>query len=331
MARPGWHGGVAMRTAAESAGFDRARHAWIAVALAASTLFAASSAPAPAQVYQVPPGANPQATEPAPAAAPAAGADDDADQSLAPASGPVMTPDEARIEVDVSTRSVAVTSAFTGTEIVVFGAVAGRKAGELEERPVDIVVIVEGTFEPLVVRRKSNIGGIWMNTRGLRFDSVPSYYTITSTRPIDKIAPRRVLRANQIGFDHVQMRPMPEVTVGPNEMAAFREAVIRLKKSEGLYKEDERGVEMKGTSLFRSAVRLPANVPVGPLATKVFLFRDGNLIARSDSLVTMRREGLEALIYGIAFNRPLLYGILTVLIAVAAGLAASAVFRARNA
>ena len=154
MARPGWHGGVAMRTAAESAGFDRARHAWIAVALAASTLFAASSAPAPAQVYQVPPGANPQATEPAPAPTPAAGADDDADQSLAPASGPVMTPDEARIEVDVSTRSVAVTSAFTGTEIVVFGAVAGRKAGELEERPVDIVVIVEGTFEPLVVRRK---------------------------------------------------------------------------------------------------------------------------------------------------------------------------------
>lgn len=296
--------------------------AYLAVVLAAILAQAGSL---DAQVYQVPPAAAPQFGDATPPPA-----DNDQDQSLPPAAATAPSPDDARIEVDVSTRSVAVTSAFTGTEIVVFGAIAGRKVNELAGRPFDIVVIVEGTFEPLVVRRKSNVAGIWMNTRGLRFESVPSYYTITSTRPIDKIAPRRVLRANQIGFDHVQMRPMPEISVGPNEMAAFREAVIRLKKSEGLYKEDEQGVELKGTSLFRSAVRLPANVPVGPLATKVFLFRDGQLVAKSDSLVTMRREGLEALIYELAFGRPLLYALITVVIAVAAGLAASAVFRGRS-
>lgn len=295
--------------------------AWLVLALAIVTI---GHDAAVGQSYQVPPANSPQLSQaPVPA-------DDDADQSVAPAATPVADPKKAHIEVDVSTRSVAVTSAFTGTEIIVFGAIGGRMVNEMADGLFDIVVIVEGTFEPLVVRRKSNVAGIWINTRGLRFDSVPSYYTITSTRPIDKIAPRRVMRANQIGFDHVQMRPMPETNVGPNEMAAFREAVIRLKKGEGLYKEDDGGVELKGKSLFRSAVRLPANVPVGPLAAKVFLFRDGQLVAKSDSLVTMRREGLEALIYDLAFNRPLIYALVTVVIALLAGLAASAVFRGRN-
>ncbi|MEL7047446.1 MAG: TIGR02186 family protein [Pseudomonadota bacterium] len=238
----------------------------------------------------------------------------------------------ASIEMDVSTRSVAVTSAFTGTEITVFGAIAGGEPGLGGRVPYDVVIIVEGTFMPLVARRKSNVAGIWINTRSVQFDNIPSYYTIASTRPLKEIAPRRVLRSNRIGFNHVLMKPTSKLSqpIGPNEMAEFREAVIRVKKREGLYKKETSGVSFIGSSLFRSEVRLPANVPVGPLATRAYLFKDGKMIAKSDQLVRMRREGFERFVHDLAFDRPFLYGLMTVFLAISAGLIASATFRNRN-
>lgn len=238
----------------------------------------------------------------------------------------------ASIEMDVSTRSVSVTSAFTGTQIVVFGAVAGISPVLSAEEPYDVVVIVEGTATPLVARRKSRVGGVWINTRAMKFDAVPSYYAISSTRPLRDFAPRQVLRKHGIGFQHVVMQPAPAGNrrIGPNEKAAFREAVVRVKQTEGLYKRVEDGVEFKGASLFRAEIRLPANVPVGPLTTRALLFRNGRVVAESSQVVTMRREGIERFIHDTAFERPLLYGLMTVFLAIAAGLIASAMFQANR-
>ncbi len=234
------------------------------------------------------------------------------------------------VEADISTRSVAVTSAFSGTEIVIFGAIDNSRQQDHLNPIYDVVILVEGTHEPVISRRKSWVGGIWINTKAVRFEDAPSYYAIYSTRPIDEIAPRRTLRENSIGFDHVVMRPsaemLEEIGVGPNQLAEFKDAVVRLKHKEGLYKEDGDGVEFIGKSLFRSTVKLPANVPVGPLATRIFLFRDGQLLTNFESKVEMRREGLEKLMHGFAFEQPFLYGLFAVFMAVISGLLASAIF-----
>jgi len=237
--------------------------------------------------------------------------------------------DAETVEADVSTRSVTVTSAFSGTEIVIFGAIANSRQKSKDELSYDVVIVVEGTSVPLVTRRKSRVGPIWINTKGVKFEAIPSYYTISSTRPINEIAPRRTLRDNAIGFEHIVMTPGtdgPSATeLGPNQLAEFRAAVIRLKQNDGLYKQDEAGVEFIGGSLFRATVALPANVPVGPLATRVYLFREGRLLADFESKVTMRREGLEKLLHGFAFQQPFLYGLFAVFLACMAGLTASAV------
>lgn len=280
-----------------------------------------------------------------PAAKPSAGAGGEPQRpaiNVPPASGPYpalpgseVTPlaaaaEPETVEADISTRSVAVTSAFSGTEIVIFGAIDNSRQEDHRKPLYDVVIVVEGTHEPLISRRKSWVGGIWINTKSVRFEDVPSYYTIYSTRPIEEIAPRRTLRENAIGFDHVVMRPsaelLEEIGVGPNQLAEFKDAVVRLKRKEGLYKEVGDGVEFIGKSLFRSTVQLPANVPVGPLATRIYLFRDGQLLTSSETKVTMRREGLEKLMHGFAFQQPFLYGVFAVFMAVISGLLASAIF-----
>jgi uncharacterized protein (TIGR02186 family) len=111
------------------------------------------------------------------------------------------------VEADVSTRSVSITSSFTGTEILIFGTVENSQQPSAEAGTYDVVVVVEGTPAPVMVRQKSNVAGLWVNTKGVRFASFPSYYAIASTRPVDEIAEHSLLDKNEIGFGHVRMVP----------------------------------------------------------------------------------------------------------------------------
>jgi uncharacterized protein (TIGR02186 family) len=233
------------------------------------------------------------------------------------------------VQADVSTRRVAVTASFSGTEIVVFGAVDNSRQTSAEAGLYDVVIVLVGTPSRLVARRKANVAGIWINVQSLVFDSVPSYYAIVSTRPLDEIASPDVLKAYDIGFDHVRMTLSSGSFTGPptKQIKEFRDSVVRIKQKDGLYQQEEYGVAFIGRSLFRASVDLPANVTVGPFDTRVFLFRDGELLSQYTARLNLEREGMEEILHGFALRLPLLYGLATVLLAVSAGLLATALFR----
>jgi uncharacterized protein (TIGR02186 family) len=233
------------------------------------------------------------------------------------------------VQADVSTRRVAVTATFSGTEIVVFGAVDNSRQPSAEAGLYDVVIVLVGTPSRLVARRKSKVAGMWMNVQSLVFDSVPSYYAIVSTRPLDEIASEDVLKAYDIGFEHVRMTLSRGSFTGPptKEIKEFRDAVIRIKQRSKLYQQQEYGVAFIGRSLFRASIDLPANVTVGPFDTRVYLFRDGELLSQYTARLNLEREGVEEALHGFALRYPILYGMLAVAIALAAGLSASAYFR----
>ncbi|WP_439544201.1 TIGR02186 family protein [Hyphomicrobium sp.] len=237
-----------------------------------------------------------------------------------------------RVEADVSSRTIAVTSGFTGTEIVVFGSVVNSRQTSAEAGYYDVVVVLEAMATPLLARRKSNVAGLWVNTASVGFEGAPSYCAIVSTRPLEEIADDDLLERHAIGLDFVRLAPAARsaIETQPGELKAFKEAVIRLKQKEGLYIKADYGVIFIGQSLFRSSITLPANVPVGPLTARVYLFREGELLSTFSTKVRFEREGLELWLYRFAMRQPVLYGLMAVLVAVAAGLIASTVFRRRD-
>lgn len=232
------------------------------------------------------------------------------------------------VEVDISTRSVAITSGFSGQRIVVFGAVHNSQQASAEQGLYDVVVVLQGEKSNLVSRRKSNVAGLWINTQSVEFEDVPSYYTISSTRPIAEVSTPRVFDEHGIGFNHIHIEPTAKDAkrLPSDQLKAFREGIIRLKATEGLYQRKPKGVEFIGRSLFRTSIDLPANVPIGKVVAHTYLFRDAQLVAENTALVELQRQGMEALMYSFAFDYPLFYGMFAVFMAVAAGLAASAVF-----
>ena len=233
------------------------------------------------------------------------------------------------VQADVSLRSVPVTASFTGTEIVIFGTVEFSRQPSAEAGLYDIVIVVEGPPSRLTARRKSRTAGIWINTQSVNFESVPSYYTILSTRPLDEVGGEPVLRENEIGFQHVRMTLAKGhgATLTGALLQEFREAVVRLKRKENLYAQQPHGVAFIGRSLFRASVKLPANVKVGPFETRVFLLRDGELLGQYRTRLDLERDGVQRYLHTFAFDYSLFYGIASVIIAVASGLLASTLFR----
>lgn len=233
------------------------------------------------------------------------------------------------VQADISTRRVAVTSTFAGTELVVFGAVDNSRQTSPEAGLYDVVIMVTGTPTRLVARKKGRVLGVWLNTDRLTFASVPSYYAITSTRPLDEIASDDVLKSTGIGFDFAPMT----LAKGEAEMRSaaeikeFRDAIVRLKRKDKLFNQDEYGVAFIGRSLFRASVDVPANVTIGTFDTRVFLFKNRELLHQYAARLELEREGLEDALHAFAFRHPLPYGIVTVLLALSAGLLASTLFR----
>ncbi len=248
--------------------------------------------------------------------------------AMAGGGGQALPPET--IEADVSARSVSVEADFTGTEIVVFGTVENSRQPSAEAGTYDIIIVVEGTSVPHVMRRKSNIGGIWINTKSVRFASLPSYYAIASTRPIADITDGPVLTQHEIGLDYVRMVQSGGGRTQPTdaaELEEFRKAVVRLKQRDGLYVQSDYAVAFVGRSLFRTTIKVPPNVPIGALKAKVYLFREGVLLGEYASEVALARVGIERFLHDFAHRNGVWYGLGVVLFAVGAGLASSFAFR----
>jgi uncharacterized protein (TIGR02186 family) len=233
-----------------------------------------------------------------------------------------------RIEADVSSRRIAIESDFAGIQVVVFGAVDNSRQRFAEQNFYDVAIVIRGPNEPTIVRKKDRVLGLWVNQAAQVFTDVPEFYAVLSTRPVDEIAPQDILERHHIGFAHLrfQRRREPQ-RAETGEEKAFREALIRLKQDQNLYQERAFAAAFTSRSLFRATVSVPANVPVGTFNVDIYLFHQGELLDTHQTELKIEKSGLERFVFNLAYEHSIIYGLAGVVIAIAAGLAASAAFR----
>jgi uncharacterized protein (TIGR02186 family) len=229
-----------------------------------------------------------------------------------------------KVQSDISTREIAIQSNFTGIEILIFGSIDFSDTRTPGDGQYDVIAVVRGPSEPIVVRKKERVAGIWVNGPSKTYGTVPSFYAVLSSRPFRAIASDTTLQEHRIGLSDLDFGR--DITGDPEEQA-FRSAMIRLKENKDLFQEDDDGVTFIGRSLFRATVALPVNVPTGRFLVDVYLFRDGALASESQGTLEVTKAGFEAFIYQLAFAYPFLYGVIGVLIAVLSGLAGWFAFR----
>jgi uncharacterized protein (TIGR02186 family) len=220
---------------------------------------------------------------------------------------------------DLSHHLVAITTAFAGSDVLLFGTVS--------QPDRDIVVTVQGPLVETSVRRKTEIGFIWLNTQEVVYGSVPEFYAVASTAPLTTIADPAELARYQIGAENLRLEATAIEGVGDRREPIFREALIRRKEQAGLFGARISRVLFVGGNLFRTTLHFPANVPPGNYEVRVFELEHGFVVAAQASTLIVSKVGLEADLYDIAHRQSALYGIAAVSLAVLAGWSAAMIFR----
>lgn len=218
---------------------------------------------------------------------------------------------------------VAITAGFDGSEIFVYGAV--RREAPASAVPLDVVVVIVGPSEPVVVRRKVRRMGIWVNDEGVQVDAAPSFYAVASTRGFRETISYTDDLRYRVGLDHA-VRLIGETDYAEYP-ADYRQAVIRLRREQGLYLEVPGGVEIAEDTLFSASFQLPASLVEGDYRARIFLTRDRHVIDAAEETIAVRKVGIERWLYTLSRENGLLYGALSILVGLAVGWLASAAFR----
>ena len=235
---------------------------------------------------------------------------------LAGARDPILVP-------EVSQHEIQVSQGFTGTELLLFGAIldpSGTRAG----RDYDIVVILKGPTQAITLREKEKIGGIWINARSTAFRSAPSYYAVASSRPIRDIVDERTAAIYELGLDRLQLSPVGEID--PAEQARFSAGLVDLRERQGLYKQEDGAVKVSEQVLYQARIALPSRVQTGTYTAETLAITKGRVIASATAKVEVRKFGFGRFVAIFAENQSLAYGLVAVGLSIAMGWVAGRLF-----
>lgn len=235
---------------------------------------------------------------------------------LGGARDPILVP-------EVSQHEILLRQGFTGTELLLFGAVLSPD-GTRAAKDYDIIVVLKGPTQSIVVREKQKVAGIWINVESAELRSAPSYYAIASTRPIHQIVDDKTAAIYELGLEWLQLSPIGSINVA--EQSRFAAGLVSLNTGNGLYRQDQGGVKVSEQVLYQARISLPSSVPIGTYTAETFAISKGRVVASATNTVEVRKIGIERAIARFADQYGLFYGLLTVAVSVGMGWLAGRIF-----
>ena len=126
------------------------------------------------------------------------------------------------VVADLSKRRIDITLGFSGAEVLLFGAT---------DTGGDVIVAVRGPDQPVVVRHKDRVAGLWVNRSWMKFSNAPAFYYVASSRPLEAIASNATFAGIDVGINHLRLVPTDSSENADAE--EFQSALIRVKEREG--------------------------------------------------------------------------------------------------
>jgi uncharacterized protein (TIGR02186 family) len=216
---------------------------------------------------------------------------------------------------DISQNTIEIHSSFNGAQLLIFGA---------RNQPGELVIVVRGPSANLHLRRKERIAGMWMHVEKQKYEAVPLFYAIASTRPLAEIAPPLVLASLGLGAEHVIQ------SNNPSSKAVFDTALQEIFSKQRTWQTDFSPITYFGESLFKAKLTIPDTLPDGSFTTEIYLFDRGKLISAQTIPLRSYKTGFDARVFTNAQHRPWIYGISAILLALSGGWLAHRMFNRRD-
>ena len=211
---------------------------------------------------------------------------------------------------------ISIGTFFNGIQVSVSGKISAEN---------EVLILFKGYPKDLTLKKKGQVLGVlWMNLGELTFHQVPNLFLQSSSKGLDEFAHSHPEQWKAAGVGFEFFKRSLQISPPPEKKDEVVEEFIKLKKSQGLYAENPGTVHFEkideNLKSFEATAWVPPKVAPGEYEVTVIEFHDGTVVAGTVDQLKVKEEGLPAMLSELAFQHGALYGILAVLIAIAAGL-----------
>lgn len=201
----------------------------------------------------------------------------------------------------------------------------------LADPGVDVVVTISSKDTHQTLKEKNKVAGIlWMNTGDITFDHVPNVYYLRSTRGVEDILSAEELVKNGIGYQALLERADIESTKGAFKKKRAFDEFVKYKEANRLYSVLAGGFELSeqdGEQNYHVLIDWPYQIPPGEYQVVARAVKDGRVVERAATKVTVERVGVVKRLADMAQENGALYGAVAIAIALGAGFGVGLIFR----
>ena len=227
----------------------------------------------------------------------------------------------ASFHLQLTPANVDIGTFYNGTTVNVSG-----------EVPVasDVVIRLSGEGEELHLKRKGKIGGLlWMNTGDLTFHNAPKVYKLLTGSGLKDLK-----NSAAQDFSFMALKNRIEIFPEGSDNDFLLKEFVRLKTKDNLYSITPDGVtyshEEGDIKSFQATISIPPSMKQGEYSVEVVAVQDGNIIGTSSKPLVLKQVSFPLTLSTMAFGHPLLYGIMSVGIAIMAGLCMGMLFKGKS-
>jgi hypothetical protein len=199
----------------------------------------------------------------------------------------------------------------------------------------DAVLAVEGPRHKVQMGTKGKRLGLWLNVGNVVFENVPLLYYCLSSRPLASILPQDAAEDLTIGLDAVKnsMTVHSDGWAQPSE--SLKDEYVSLSVEEGRFvcEEGTLRVHSDGTgsvAKIEGQIHLPGRLPQGDYRVVLLAVQNGRVLAEAQEALSVKWNDSVAFLYRLAMTKGWLYGSISILAALAAGLGVGAIAGSRG-
>jgi uncharacterized protein (TIGR02186 family) len=227
-------------------------------------------------------------------------------------------PARAAVTTEVSPQNIAISLLYHGTKLNIKGQ---------SDANDDIIIKINTDSIDAHMKYKGKAAGIfWMKLGDMSFEHVPAVYLLASSQKLETLLSEDERVREGIGFESIKASAKMESSAPDMDPNRWIDEFIKFKKAEKLYKIQE-GTVTKGQGGYQLDIDWPFQAGPGTYNIEVLAVRDGKVIDRAQTSLTVARAGVVAALSNLAFNQAAVYGIIAIVVAMAAGFAVGALFK----
>ena len=191
----------------------------------------------------------------------------------------------------------------------------------------DLIVRINTDPAEMHMKFKGKAAGIfWMKIGDISFEHVPAAYLLYSSGDLASMLPEDVRVKEGIGFESIKAGAVVESSREGMDPDRWIDEFIKFKKSEKLFQVQEGSIARQNGE-YTLDVQWPYQASPGTYNVEVLAVRDGSIVDRAESSLTVVRAGIVEKLSALAFNHAAIYGIIAIIVAMVAGFAVGALFK----